>query len=134
MTIDVLELRDFLDAAMREEIISELRLAAGMSATVYGKEEAGAVEPRIRKATQLAVSEEDARARDATTPGSEKRDRGAFWDHPWRVRRAAIPSLQKWRFLRSPPGRQHTTHLRSITIPQDLDHNLAKTAVEGGHA
>ncbi|SRR6266516_4152052 len=56
--IDVLEIKDFLDAAMREEIVSELRPASGVSATVYGKEEAGAVDPRIRKATRLAVSPE----------------------------------------------------------------------------
>lgn len=55
---DLLVIKDFLDAATREEIVSEMRLAGGDAATVYGKEAAGAVEPRVRKVTRLAVSPE----------------------------------------------------------------------------
>jgi hypothetical protein len=39
-TIDLLILRDYLDAARRDEIVAELKLAGGGPATVYGKEKA----------------------------------------------------------------------------------------------
>lgn len=55
---DLLIIRDFLSIARREEIVAELKLASGGPATVYGKEKAGAVEPRVRKVTRLAVSAE----------------------------------------------------------------------------
>ena len=55
---DLLVIRDFLDAATREEIFAEMRLAVGDPATVYGREQAGAVESRVRKATRLVVSRE----------------------------------------------------------------------------
>lgn len=56
--IDLFIIRDYLDAARRAEIVAELKLAGGGAATVYGKQEAGAVEPRVRKATRLAVATE----------------------------------------------------------------------------
>jgi SM-20-related protein len=51
-----LRIPDFLDAATCEEIAAEMRAAGGGSATVYGKESAGAVDSLVRKATRLAVS------------------------------------------------------------------------------
>jgi SM-20-related protein len=56
-----LRIPDFLDAATCEEIAAEMRAAGGGSATVYGKESAGAVDSLVRKATRLVVS---ARASD----------------------------------------------------------------------
>jgi SM-20-related protein len=46
----------FLDAATCAEIAAEMREARGGSATVYGKESAGAVDSLVRKATRLTVS------------------------------------------------------------------------------
>jgi SM-20-related protein len=54
--IDLLLIRDFLDAATRDEIVSELRLARGGPATVYGREDGGAVDTRVRKVTRGIVS------------------------------------------------------------------------------
>jgi SM-20-related protein len=51
-----LRIPGFLDAARCEEIAAEMREAGGGSATVYGKEAAGAVDSLVRKATRLAVS------------------------------------------------------------------------------
>jgi predicted 2-oxoglutarate/Fe(II)-dependent dioxygenase YbiX len=59
--IDLLMIRDFLDTVRRDEIVAELRLASGSPAAVYGKETAGAVEPRVRKVMRLAVSPETRR-------------------------------------------------------------------------
>src|SRR5215472_16700674 len=56
--IDLLIIRNYLDAAKRDEIVAELKLASGGPATVYGMEAAGAVEPRVRKVTRLAVPPE----------------------------------------------------------------------------
>jgi SM-20-related protein len=53
---DLLLISDFLDAATREEILSEMRLAGGDPATVYGREEGGAVESRVRRVTRLVIS------------------------------------------------------------------------------
>ena len=53
--IDLLTIRDYLDAPLRDEIVAQLRLASGEPATVYGKEPAGAVEPLVRKVTRLTV-------------------------------------------------------------------------------
>jgi len=55
---DLLVLRDFLDAPTREALVAELRRAAGAPATVFGKEAAGAVEARVRRATRVGVSPE----------------------------------------------------------------------------
>ncbi|HEX8492251.1 MAG TPA: 2OG-Fe(II) oxygenase [Pyrinomonadaceae bacterium] len=55
---DLLVINDFLDAKTREEIVSEMRSASGGSATVYGREAAGAVDTRVRKATRVAISPE----------------------------------------------------------------------------
>ena len=54
--IDLLVIQDFLDAVLRDDIISEMRSAGGGPATVYGKEEAGAVDSLVRKVTRVAVS------------------------------------------------------------------------------
>jgi predicted 2-oxoglutarate/Fe(II)-dependent dioxygenase YbiX len=54
--VDLLVIKDFLDAQTREEIVSEMRSASGAAATVYGTEAAGAVETRVRKATRVVVS------------------------------------------------------------------------------
>jgi predicted 2-oxoglutarate/Fe(II)-dependent dioxygenase YbiX len=51
-----LRIPGFLDAATREEIAAEMRAAGGGSATVYGKESAGAVDSLVRNATRLAIS------------------------------------------------------------------------------
>ncbi|HYY56755.1 MAG TPA: 2OG-Fe(II) oxygenase [Pyrinomonadaceae bacterium] len=56
--VDLLVIRDFLDAATREEIVSELRSAEGDAATVYGKDSTGSVEARVRKVTRVLVSPE----------------------------------------------------------------------------
>jgi SM-20-related protein len=56
--VDLFIIRDHLDAARRAEIVAELKLAGGGPATVYGTAEAGAIEPRVRKATRLAVAPE----------------------------------------------------------------------------
>jgi len=56
--VDLLIIKDYLDAARRDEIFAELKLVSGGPATVYGKEKAGAVEPQVRKVTRLAVSPE----------------------------------------------------------------------------
>lgn len=53
---DVLVINDFLDARTREEIVAEMRSASGGAATVYGREEAGAVETRVRKVTRVVVA------------------------------------------------------------------------------
>ena len=54
--VDTLVIRDFLGAAAREEIVAELRAGAGGPATVYAGRASGAVEPRVRSATRVAVS------------------------------------------------------------------------------
>ena len=56
--IALLAIEDFLDAATREDIVSEMRSAVGSPATVYGKEESGGVETNVRKVTRIAVSPE----------------------------------------------------------------------------
>ncbi|HAF16031.1 MAG TPA: 2OG-Fe(II) oxygenase [Blastocatellia bacterium] len=56
--IDVLTIPDFLDAAARDDLLAQLRLADGDAATVYGREAAGAVESHVRKATRVLVSPE----------------------------------------------------------------------------
>jgi predicted 2-oxoglutarate/Fe(II)-dependent dioxygenase YbiX len=56
--VDLLIISGFLDAATRDDILAQLRLAGGGPATVYGKEKAGAVESRVRKATRVLVSKE----------------------------------------------------------------------------
>jgi SM-20-related protein len=56
---DLLVIRDFLDAATREEILAEMRLAGGGPALVYGREaDKGAVESRVRRVTRVDVSQE----------------------------------------------------------------------------
>jgi SM-20-related protein len=56
-----LRIPGFLDPATCDEIAAEMRAAGGGSATIYGKESAGAVDSLVRKATRLVVS---ARASD----------------------------------------------------------------------
>lgn len=53
--IDLLEIRDFLDAAACEALRAELRRADGGRATVLGQSAAGSVQPQIRSATRAAV-------------------------------------------------------------------------------
>lgn len=53
---DLLSINDFLDAAAREEIVSEMRSASGDAAPVYGRDDAGAIDTRVRKATRVVVS------------------------------------------------------------------------------
>lgn len=56
--VDLLVINDFFDAQTRAEIVSEMCSASGAAATVYGREEAGAVETRVRKVTRVVVSPE----------------------------------------------------------------------------
>jgi SM-20-related protein len=56
--VDLLIISDFLDAATRDDILAQMRLAGGGPATVYGKKAAGAVESDVRKATRVLVSKE----------------------------------------------------------------------------
>ena len=56
--IDLLVIRDFLDAAMRDNIVAEMQLASGGPAAVYGIDEAGAVDSYVRKVTRVVVSPE----------------------------------------------------------------------------
>lgn len=53
--VDLLVIKDFLDAATREQLLSELRLSDGGAATVYSYETAGAVDSHVRKATRIVV-------------------------------------------------------------------------------
>jgi SM-20-related protein len=52
-----LRITGFLDAAALDEIVSDVRVAGGGAATVYGKDPGGAVDSLVRKATRLAVSD-----------------------------------------------------------------------------
>ncbi len=54
--IGPLRIIDFLDTAARKEIAAEMRAAGGGSATVYGKDPAGAIDSLVRKTTRLTVS------------------------------------------------------------------------------
>jgi len=54
--IDLLVIKDFLDATTREEILAEMRLSSGDLAAVYGKQDAGAIDTRVRKVTRLVIS------------------------------------------------------------------------------
>lgn len=56
--IDLFELPGFLDAAAREELVAELREAAGAPATVLSQEAGGAVRQGTRKTTRLPVSDQ----------------------------------------------------------------------------
>ena len=55
--VDLFLIEDFLDAATREEIVSELRSVSGSPATVYGREAGGAVDARVRRVTRGIVSQ-----------------------------------------------------------------------------
>ena len=55
--IDQLVIPDFLDAAEREQLISEMLSAEGGPSTVYGKEASGVVDSLVRKVTRLNVSQ-----------------------------------------------------------------------------
>lgn len=56
---DLLVIKDFLDAATREEIFASMRMAGGGPATVYGRQaDQGAVESRVRQVTRVNVSQE----------------------------------------------------------------------------
>jgi predicted 2-oxoglutarate/Fe(II)-dependent dioxygenase YbiX len=56
--LDLFVIKDFLDEAVREELVAGLRLADGGAATVYGRSAGGAVDPLVRKATRVVVSTE----------------------------------------------------------------------------
>ena len=60
--IDILLIRNILDAATVHTMVAELRGASGGPAVVYGTAASGAVESRVRKVTRIALSP-DARAR-----------------------------------------------------------------------
>ena len=55
-SIDVVEIRSFLDEPTREALVAELNRAAGAAATVLSSEAGGTVRPSVRKATRVAVS------------------------------------------------------------------------------
>lgn len=57
---DLLLVRNFFDARACEEIAAEMRAAAGRPAAVYGRDEAGAVDARVRRAARLSPSRETA--------------------------------------------------------------------------
>jgi SM-20-related protein len=56
--VDLLVIKDFLDAEICRDIVSEMRSAAGGPATVYGKEKSGAVDELVRKVSRITVSPE----------------------------------------------------------------------------
>jgi SM-20-related protein len=56
--VELLEISDFLEAAVREKILAEIRQGASAAATVYGKGSGGTVEPLVRKVSRIDVSSE----------------------------------------------------------------------------
>ena len=58
--IDVFTIGDLLGPEVCDRVIAGMRLAGGAPATVYGKSEAGSVDPLTRKVTRVAVAAETA--------------------------------------------------------------------------
>lgn len=58
LVIDLLTIKNYLDAASCDEILAAMKLASGGPATVYGMEDVGAVDARVRRVTHLAVPAE----------------------------------------------------------------------------
>lgn len=56
--VELLTIKDFLDVATREDILSEMRAAGSGPATVYGREAGGAVETLVRKVTRVNMPSE----------------------------------------------------------------------------
>jgi len=56
--VELLTIKDFLDAATRKDILSQMRAASGGPATVYGREASGAVETLVRKVTRVKMPTE----------------------------------------------------------------------------
>jgi SM-20-related protein len=56
--IDLLEIDDFLDAAMLAELVAELNASAGSAATVLSRDAGGMVQTSVRKTTRVAVEAE----------------------------------------------------------------------------
>lgn len=56
--VELLEINDFLDAAMQEKILREIRDGVSKAATVYGKEAGGTIDPLVRKVSRVEVSSE----------------------------------------------------------------------------
>ena len=56
--IDLLEIEDFLDAAMLADLVAELNAASGDAATVLSREASGMVQSSVRKTTRVAVAAE----------------------------------------------------------------------------
>lgn len=54
--IDLLEIEEFLDAAMLAELVAELKAAGGRPATVLSEQAGGTVRPAVRKTTRVAVA------------------------------------------------------------------------------
>jgi SM-20-related protein len=53
---DVLSLRHFFDASLREEILAQLRAGGAAPATVYGSGAGAAIQPRVRNVRLVEVS------------------------------------------------------------------------------
>ena len=56
--VELLTIKDFLDAAIREDILSQMRAARSSPATVYGREANGAVDALVRRVTRVNVPRE----------------------------------------------------------------------------
>lgn len=56
--VELLTIKDFLDAAIREDILSKMRAARSSPATVYGREANGAVDTLVRRVTRVNVPRE----------------------------------------------------------------------------
>lgn len=55
---DVLSIRDFFDASLRDEILAQLRAGGAAPATVYGSGAGSAIQPRVRNVRLVEVSPE----------------------------------------------------------------------------
>jgi SM-20-related protein len=55
---DLLVIQNFLDAALRAALLTELQTVPGDAAVVYGKGTAGRVDPNVRQVARLAVAVE----------------------------------------------------------------------------
>ena len=56
--IDLFVIRDFLDAATCDSIVTEMQLASGGPASVYGIGDEGAIDAYVRKVTRVVISPE----------------------------------------------------------------------------
>lgn len=55
---DVLLVRDFFDASLRDEMLAQLRACSALPATVYGSGAGAAVQPRVRNVRRIDAAPE----------------------------------------------------------------------------